>query len=111
MLGRRINALMSQRLLRLADIALGELRAHEAADVMQLDSLNLFRSSVLSSVLRHMQHPDYLLRACRWAGRHALCRYPKSVVAFPAAASRLNPSGRCAAGDGPKVAKPNISVT
>jgi hypothetical protein len=43
MLGRRVDALVTECLLCFADIPLGELRANEAPEVMGLDSLNLFR--------------------------------------------------------------------
>ncbi len=43
MLGRRVNPRMPQCLLRFPNIPFGELRAHEAPDVMGLDILNLFR--------------------------------------------------------------------
>ncbi len=42
-LGRRIDPLMPQRLLCFATIALGELRADKAPEVMGLDFFSLFR--------------------------------------------------------------------
>ena len=43
MLGRRVDALVAQCLLRFPNIPFGELRAHKPPDVMRLDSLNVFR--------------------------------------------------------------------
>ncbi len=47
-----INPLMSQRLLRLANIVLGELRAHEAPEVMRFDmaEANLIRIPLHSAL-------------------------------------------------------------
>ncbi len=42
MLGGGVDPLMPQCLLRLANIPLGELRAHKPPDVMRFDMLNLF---------------------------------------------------------------------
>ncbi len=43
MLGHGIDPLVAECLLCLANVTFGELRAHEAPDVVRLDSLNLFR--------------------------------------------------------------------
>ncbi len=43
MLGGGVNALVTERPLRFANIALGELRTDEAQEVMRLDMFNLFR--------------------------------------------------------------------
>ncbi len=57
MLCRRINTLVPQRLLRLANIALGELRAHKVAEVSYVallccsDNQNFARVSEKSSIV------------------------------------------------------------
>ncbi len=71
LLRRGVDALMAQCFLCFANIALSELRADEAPEVVGLDSLNLFRYSMLSSSLRHRQHPTTFFLAHAPRGRSA----------------------------------------
>ncbi len=55
MLGGRVNPFMAECFLRLANIALGELRAHEAADVVRLD---MAEADLIRIVLHRTPHVD-----------------------------------------------------
>ncbi len=63
MLCRRINTLVPQRLLRLANIALGELRAHKVAEVSYVALRCCSDNQNFESLDQYVHHPRHFFEA------------------------------------------------